>query len=128
MSDDLVFIDNSGQQILSNIYGASGFITHLSGFWPQYPTELWTKLQARDYEGVKSHLASFKWEWMKWRSKVGQLTGGEGPFIKAAMEEVGLTIGPPRPPSIRPTKALMEELSQLFKECGVPYLDGRDGR
>ena len=128
MSDDLVFIDNSGQQILSSIYGARGFITHLSGFWPQYPTELWTKLEARDYAGVMDHLAAFKWKWMKWRSKVGKLTGGEGPFIKAAMEEVGLSIGPPRPPSVRPTKELMKELGQLFKECGVPYLDGRGGR
>ena len=126
MSDDLVFIDNSGQQILSHIYGARGFITHLSGFWPQYPAELWRRLESRDYAGVKDHLAAFKWKWVKWRSKVSQLTGGEGPFIKAAMETVGLQVGPPRPPSVRPTKELLEELSRLFRECGVPYVGGGD--
>lgn len=123
MSDDLVFIDNSNQHVLSHIYGAKGFITHLSGFWPQYPNELWTKLEARDYVGATKHLAAFKWKWIKWRAKVAETTGGEGPFIKAAMEEVGLTVGPPRPPSVRPTKKLMGELAQLFSECGVPYLD-----
>jgi len=124
MSDDLVFIDNSGQQILSHLLGASGFITHLSGFWPQYPLDIWNSLQNRDYAGVKDQLAAFKWKWVKWRGKVAQQTGGEGPFIKAAMEEVGLQVGPPRPPSVRPTKELMDELTQLFKECGVPYVDG----
>jgi 4-hydroxy-tetrahydrodipicolinate synthase len=127
MSDDLVFIDNSGQQIMSHIYGASGFITHLSGFWPQYPTKLWKTLQAHDYNSVNDQLEAFKFKWVKWRGKVASLTGGEGPFIKAAMEEVGLTVGPPRPPSVRPPKELMDELGILFKECGVPYLDGRNG-
>jgi len=126
MSDDLVFIDNSNQHILSHIFGARGFITHISGFWPQYPTELWRRLEERDYTGVQDHLAAFKWKWVKWRNKVSQTTGGEGPFIKAAMEEVGLSTGPPRLPSVRPTGELREELSQLFKECGVPYLDGRE--
>jgi len=83
-------------------------------------------LESRDYAGVKDHLAAFKWKWVKWRSKVSQLTGGEGPFIKAAMETVGLQVGPPRPPSVRPTKELLEELGRLFRECGVPYVDGGD--
>ena len=128
MSDDLVFIDNSGQQILSHMYGARGFITHLSGFWPQYPTEIWNKLESGDYTGAKTLLAAFKWKWVNWRAKVSAITGGEGPFIKAAMEEVGLKVGPPRPPSVRPTPELMKELTQLFEECGVPYLEGAVSR
>jgi len=39
---------------------------------------------------------------------------------------VGLQVGPPRPPSVRPTKELLEELSRLFRECGVPYVGGGD--
>ena len=45
LADRLACIDNSGQQIFSHIMGARGFITHLSGFWPQYPAEIWNLLE-----------------------------------------------------------------------------------
>lgn len=124
LSDELVVIDNSNQQILSHVLGARGFITHLSGFWPEYPNDVWDLLERRDYAGAKDKLASFKWKWVEWRARVCELTGGEGPFIKAAMEAVGLPAGPPRPPSVRPPEHLMEELRELLKECNVPMADG----
>lgn len=117
---DLAIIDNSNNHVLSHLYGATGFITHLSGFWPEYPLDIWNRLEAKDYEGVTDLLAAFKWPWAKWRSKVTAVTGGEGPFIKAAMEAVGLKAGPPRPPSIRPPGPLLAELRQLLDECRVP--------
>lgn len=120
VADDLVVIDNSGQQVWSHILGARGFITHLSGFWPEYPLEIWNLLEKRDYDSAKERLAAFKWQWTKWRSKVAEVTGGEGPFIKAAMEAVGLRVGPPRPPSVRPPEHLLVELRELLNEAGVP--------
>ena len=65
-------------------------------------------------------LSSFKWKWNQWRSKVTEVTGGEGPFIKAAMEAVGLRTGPPRPPSVRPPEHLLDELTVLLDSAGVP--------
>jgi dihydrodipicolinate synthase/N-acetylneuraminate lyase len=120
LSKDLAVIDNSGQQILSHLLGATGFITHLSGFWPEYPLEIWRLLEKRDYQGARSRLADFKWPWVEWRAKVAAETGGEGPFIKAAMEAVGLRVGPPRPPSVRPPEHLLAELRTLLEEAGVP--------
>jgi len=116
----LATIDNSNNHVLSHMYGATGFITHLSGFWPEYPLEIWNLLEAKDYDGVRDRLAAFKWKWLTWRNKVGELTGGEGPFIKAAMEAVGLKAGPPRLPSSRPPEPLLEELRGLLAECQVP--------
>ena len=120
VSDELVVIDNSGQQVWSHILGARGFITHLSGFWPEYPLEIWELLEKCEYDSAKERLAAFKWQWTKWRSKVAALTGGEGPFIKAAMEAVGLKVGPPRPPSVRPPEHLLQELQELLDKAGVP--------
>ncbi len=125
LADRLVCIDNSGQQIFSHIMGARGFITHLSGFWPQYTASIWQLLEQRDYEGARQRLADFKWKWTEWRAKVCEVTGGEGPFIKAAMEAVGLPIGPPRPPSIRPPQHLLDELEVLLDESGVPRVSAR---
>ncbi len=125
LADRLVCIDNSGQQIFSHIMGARGFITHLSGFWPEYPAEIWNLLEQRDYEAARQRLADFKWRWTEWRSKVAAMTGGEGPFIKAAMEAVGLKAGPPRPPSVRASQLLRDELEVFLTECGVPRLTTR---
>ncbi len=125
LADRLACIDNSGQQIFSHIMGARGFITHLSGFWPQYPAEIWQLLEKHDYHTARQRLADFKWKWTEWRAKVCAVTGGEGPFIKAAMEAVGLSVGPPRPPSIRPPQHLLDELETLLNECGVPRIPAR---
>ena len=122
LADRLVCIDNSGQQIFSHIMGARGFITHLSGFWPEYPAEIWNLLEQRDYEAARQRLADFKWRWTEWRAKVAAMTGGEGPFIKSAMEAVGLKAGPPRPPSIRASQLLRDELEVFLNECGVPRI------
>jgi 4-hydroxy-tetrahydrodipicolinate synthase len=127
LADRLACIDNSGQQIYSHIMGARGFITHLSGFWPQYPAEVWNLLEKRDYEAARQRLADFKWKWSKWRAQVSATTGGEGPFIKAAMEAVGLKAGPPRPPSARASQHLRDELEVFLDECCVPRVSPRHG-
>ena len=125
IADRLVVIDNQGLHVWGHILGANGFVTHLSNFWPEYPLSIWRALEARDYESVPAILQRFKWSWSSWAGRVAAISGGEGAFIKAAMELAGLTVGPPRPPAIRPTPALMAELSDLFDRAGVPRLVAR---
>ena len=120
LADRLACIDNSGQQCFSNLMGATGFITHVSAFWPEYMRGVWELLKGKDYPAATAELRRFKWHWTVWRAKVCEITGGEGPFIKAAMEAVGIPAGPPRPPSVRPPKELMDELDVLLNEVGVP--------
>ena len=113
----LAVIDNECQHVWSHMMGTVGFITHLSNFWPEYPLEIWNLLVAQDYQRVIQKLAEFKWGWRKWAGKVCQETEGEGPFIKAAMEEVGLPAGPPRPPARPVSAALRDELRQLMRSA-----------
>ena len=117
---DLALVDNSGQHVWAHILGVRAFVTHIGNFWPQYPLEIWQLLQNKEYNRVTERLESFKWKWTKWTSKVMEVTGGEGPFIKAAMEAVGLPAGPPRPASIRPPQNLLDELENLLNSSGVP--------
>ena len=119
-SEHLAVIDNHGMEVWSHLLGAVGFITHQSNFWPEYPLALWELLEARDYQGAVAKLAQFNWAWHGWAEQVGQETEGEGPFIKAAMEQVGLPAGPPRPPARPVSERLRNELSLLFAEAGVP--------
>lgn len=120
LANRLAIIDNDVQFVWSHLLGAVGFITHVSNFWPEYPLTLWRLLEQRDYQGVVAKLAEFQWQWDKWVEKVTAETEGEGPFIKAAMEEVGLHAGPPRPPARPVSPKLREELHQLFDQVGVP--------
>jgi len=119
-SEKVAMIDNSGNHILSHVYGAAGFITHLSSFWPEYPKQIWDALLEKDYIKAKSLLSGFKKDWKKWVGKVVKETGGEGPFIKVAMELIGLKAGPPRPPSRVPSKKLIDELDIILKKYNVP--------
>ena len=119
-SDKVSMISNGGDHILSNIYGASGFITHLSSFWPEYPNSIWNALVEKNYQKAKEILSGFKHEWTGWVGEVVKETGGEGPFIKVAMELIGLKAGPPRPPSKTPSKELINELDSILKKYGVP--------
>jgi 4-hydroxy-tetrahydrodipicolinate synthase len=119
-ADRLAIIDNEVQFVWSHLLGAVGFITHVSNFWPEYPLALWHLLEKRDYPGVADKLTEFQWHWDKWVEKVTQETEGEGPFIKAAMEELGLRAGPPRPPARPVSLRLREELHRLFEQVGVP--------
>jgi len=122
MANRLAVIDNENQIVWSHMMGAVGFITHVSNFWPAYPGELADLLQQRRYDEVIARLAFFQWPWSQWVDKAVAETEGEGPFIKVAMEEVGLRVGPPRPPARPLSAALRQELHELFVRVGVPRM------
>jgi 4-hydroxy-tetrahydrodipicolinate synthase len=122
IADRLVVIDNQAMHVWGRVLGTSGFVTHISNFWPEYPLAIWRSLEARDYETVRDQLAGFKWEWTSWAGRVVAETGGEAPFIKAAMREAGLAAGPSRPPSGEPSAERIRELRNLFERAGVPRL------
>jgi 4-hydroxy-tetrahydrodipicolinate synthase len=119
-ADRLALIDNQGPFVWGHMLGCVGFITHQSNFWPEYPGQLWDLLEARRYQEVIELEKRFHWPWLEWIGKVCAETEGEGPFIKAAMEEAGLRAGPPRPPAQPVSAALREELRALFLRAGVP--------
>lgn len=118
--DKVALVDNMGYHVLGHLYGVRAFVTHISNFWPQYPFKLWRQLEAKEYDSVQATLAAFKWRWSAWVGQAVQYTEGEGPFIKAAMEAVGLRAGPPRPPYTRLSPALLADLQTLLRDADVP--------
>ena len=116
----LAVIDNRNHPIEMHKAGAVGFISHVSNFWPEYPLSMWNLLNEKRYEKLQVRIKDFNEPWQAWTKKVMQETFGEGPFIKAAMDEVGLKGGPPRPPSSSVSSELREELHRLFLRAGVP--------
>lgn len=122
IADRLVVIDNQGMHVWGHLLGARGFVTHVGNFWPEYTVDLWHELERGDYPAATRRLLSFKREWGEFAGRVSAVSGGEGPFIKAGLELVGLHAGPPRLPSGRVSGAMLDELRVLFASAGVPGL------
>ena len=120
LSQEVAIVNNGGEFVIGHMNGAGAFTTQISNFWPEYTSELWRLLQARDYVAVNSLASGFHLEWREWLGKVSAETASPGTFIKAAMEAVGLRAGPPRPPSVRPSAGLLQELDELFRKYEVP--------
>jgi dihydrodipicolinate synthase/N-acetylneuraminate lyase len=118
-SDKLAIIDNTGQRVHTSMFGASAFITHVGNFWPEYPTRIWELIKAKSYEELTAE-STFEMKWARWTEQVNHYTEGEGPFVKAAMDEVGLPSGDPFRPGLPVPAALRGELAKLFDEYEVP--------
>ena len=121
-SDRLAVIDNTGQRVHTSMFGASAFITHVGNFWPEYPTRIWELIKAKSYEELTAE-STFEMKWASWTARVNEFTEGEGPFVKAAMDEVGLPSGDPFRPGLPVPAELRRDLATLFDEYGVPRLD-----
>jgi dihydrodipicolinate synthase/N-acetylneuraminate lyase len=119
--DRLAIIDNTGQRVHTSMLGASAFITHVGNFWPEYPTRIWELIKAKDYEGLTAE-SEFETRWARWTERVNEYTEGEGPFVKAGMDEVGLPSGDPFRPGLPVPDALRAELTRLFDEYEVPRI------
>jgi dihydrodipicolinate synthase/N-acetylneuraminate lyase len=120
LSKKVAIVNNGGDLAISHMNGSRAFTTQISNFWPEHATQLWRLMQAGDYVGLNAMTSGFNLEWREWVVKVGAETASEGAFIKAAMEAVGLGGGPPRPPSVRPSAGLLQEIEDLFRKYEVP--------
>jgi len=120
LSENFAIVDNNFMVLVSHPLGATAWITHLTGFWPQYTLSIQDSLDAVDYTKVAQIQRGFKSEWLTWRAHVEDVTAGEGAFIKAAMQICGLPAGPIRPPSQSISGALYEEGRQLLLKYHVP--------
>ena len=104
---------------MNHMLGGRSFVTHIGNICPEYVIGVWRLLQQENYPGALAELVRVEWQWDDWESKVMQETGGHGSYLKAAMEAVGLAAGPPRPPSVRPSAALLAELRELLDCWGI---------
>ena len=124
IADRLVVVDNHAIHVWGHLLGARAFVTHVGNFWPEWGVELWHELEAREYEAATRRLVGFKQAWSMWAHRVASVSGGEGPFIKAALDLAGLHGGPPRPPAGPVPADLIDELRELFARYEVPVARG----
>lgn len=120
LSELFAIVDNNLMALLSHPLGATGWITHIAGFWPEYSLSIQAALDAGDYRKAAELQRGFKFEWLQFRHHVEAETAGEGAFIKLAMHICGIPTGSVRPPSKGVSGELYEQGRQLLLKYRVP--------
>lgn len=120
-SKRFAIIDNSRGSLstLAHIHGASGFITGPATFWPKFEAKYWSLLEEgryREAEEWHAKLLPF-WEFYDHGNKGHEFFGASA--IKAAIEYVGIRMGPVRPPFRELNEEERKELYRILEEIGV---------
>ena len=123
--DRIAYIDSSAgyAATAAHMHGATGFISGIAPWWPEYELEYWDLLQAGKYlEAERHHGRLFPFVE---RFHHGSEPGANEAFsaitvMKAALEYVGLTGGPVRPPFKGLSQAEHDEVFRLLRAAGVP--------
>ncbi len=127
-SKRFAIIDNSKgfTSTLAHMHGAAGFITGPAAFWPDFEAEYWRLLEAGKYREAEQWHAKLLPFWGFFnrgkKAKAGaEFRGGffGASVLKAAIEYVGIRMGPVRPPFSNLTKAKRLELYTILEKIGV---------
>ena len=119
-AERMAIIDNRVAGMDSYRKGAVGFITHVGNFWPEFPVKAWNLLEEGDFDEAERFFTAFNKPFRAWCHEVTEITEGEGPFIKAAMDAVGLYGGSPRPPASPVNTELRKKLAEILEAAGAP--------
>ncbi len=124
-SDKLAFIDNQIEHVMGNKLGEVGFLSVEAGFHLQHQLQLLAALRKKDYNLATDLLAQLTWPFFDFRNYVFSLRTGitDANVEKAAMELVGLKVGPVRPPARPLTREETAELRDILVKGGAPVND-----
>lgn len=118
-ADRLVWLAGTGDDLVGPYFaaGAEGFTSSLACFWPEASATLFNLASSGDYAGLaKFHHRVVRPIYALRQRRLGY----EVSVMKAAMEILGHTAGPVRPPLAAITDSDREELAALLAELKVP--------
>lgn len=122
------FIDNSGDctSAVAHMHGATGYITQVGIFWPEFHAKYWSLLEQHKYEEAVKWNAKISpfWEFIRGEYLAGARGEGacitEASVIKAGLEYRGLHGGLVRPPFTELTKERKREFFSVLEDIGAP--------
>ncbi len=120
----LVWLGGSGDDLVGPYFaaGAQGFTSSLACFWPEGAGEIYRLASTGDYAG----LAAFHSRVIQPIYTMRQRKPGyEVSVMKAAMELLGYTAGPSRPPLANVTDAERDELRAILSTLDIPTSQSR---
>jgi len=117
-----VVVDNAFLPEQSYPLGVRCHISHLPNFYPEHSWRVHELLVAGKYAEAKREWDRCVAPWLKLIAPVRAVTGGEGVFVRPAMEAVGLRGGHSRLPSR--DEAITPELRQEYKKLVAEFQAG----
>lgn len=118
-ADKLSLIDNaySFNLTLGHQLGASGFITHVGTFWPEYDIKIWNLMKEGKYAKATEEMRRFFVPLYEFHQKVS----GQGASVGLECLKIsGRLSGLPRLPETPLTAKEKRELKQLFQNAQAP--------
>jgi len=95
----IAVIDNTLFAVFGHILGCRGWISHVPNFFPEGPWKVWDLMENGNYKQAQQNFDEFMPIWFNVVNQIGQATSGEGVFVRAGMNAVGLKGGYSRRPS-----------------------------
>jgi len=121
-AERFAFIDNQLRFVTSHILGARAIEVHVSNFWPRWALDLWSLLEAGEYERAQRELVRVAMPFMKLWQEMEQFTSGDGYLDKLCMELVGLGSSRCRPPTRDIRDQFRDRAADMLRELGIPNL------
>ena len=113
-------IDNADRPVDCGRLGGHGFVSDGISAYPSFYIDVWDMILSGKYEEAEARwnkvvrpLRKISHDWM-------EISGGEGSFEKALQENMGINMGPPRPPSIQVDSIYMAKLKEAMIDWGWP--------
>lgn len=99
LSGRVAVVNNTFHTILGHLAGCRVFVSHWPNFYPQFCWRIWELMERGDYARAHQEFERAMVPYQALVARIAAATGGEGVFVRPAMELVGLAGGTSRLPS-----------------------------
>ena len=106
-------VDNDMMPVIPHMLGCRAFVSQLPHFYPERAWKVWAMLEAGQYLEAQQTFDEFMVPYWNLVNQIDAKTAGEGVYVRAAMQAIGLPVGVSRPPSR--DAAVTPELRQGFR-------------
>lgn len=122
--DRLVWLSGTGDDLIAPYFaaGAEGYTSSVACFWPELSAKLFDLASAGEFAALRDHHERIIGPLYELRQRK---RGYEVSVMKAAMELLGYTAGPARPPLANPSDSEIAELDVLLKRNNAPTAESR---
>ena len=120
LKDTFNIIDNADRPADCGRLGGHGFVSDGIAAYPPFYVGTWDMVLEGRYEEAEAQWDAVVRPLRVLAQKWARISGGEGSFEKALQENMGIPMGPPRPPSIPVDAENMKELKQAMIGWGWP--------
>lgn len=116
LAEKSAVVNNTFLTIPGHLVGLRTFVSHIANYQPEWCWHVWDLMEAGNYREAQQEFDRVMRPYRALVEKVARSTGGEGVFVRPAMEVVGLEGGHSRLPSrdAAVTKEIREGFRKLF--------------